>query len=394
MKYTIALWLICLPFSSPPAPYQLTSQILDVYQKDTTAARNTMASYAFSYNGEYAKALLYEDQNNSPYGNILSLDSLYFTGLKPVNAREYILSRAATEQMIIINEMHHVPLHRVFTESLLEALYTAGFRYFGAETLNFEDKGLNKRKYPVLESGYYTKEPQYGNLVRKALQLGFKVFAYEARTPEEFGNGKTRELTQAKNIQTILRKDPKAKILIHCGYDHVIEAPTGGKWEKAMAGRLKELTGIDPFTIDQVKLTEHSQPGYENPYYRLVNVKESSVLLNEQNEAFAGSPGSPKLTDVRVCHPRTRYVHGRPHWLLRQGNWKPYYLDISQIKVTFPCLAMAYPVGEDIATAVPMDVMEWTTPQEKKALILPRGTFTVLLQDEKDQAQRISLTIR
>ncbi len=43
-------------------------------------------------------------------------------------AAEYIIKRSSKERIIIINEAHHQPLHRVFTESLLEGLYQNGFR--------------------------------------------------------------------------------------------------------------------------------------------------------------------------------------------------------------------------------------------------------------------------
>jgi hypothetical protein len=56
-----------------------------------------------------------------------------------------------------------------------------------------------------VETGYYLKEPQFGNLIRTALKLGFEIFPYEADL-KYFG--KDREIQQAKNIQQVLKSDP------------------------------------------------------------------------------------------------------------------------------------------------------------------------------------------
>ena len=54
---------------------------------------------------------------------------------------------------------------------------------------------------------------------------------------------------------------------------------------RAMAGQLMEITGIDPLTIDQTAMTEHSAARFEHPLYRhLVDEREittASVLVND-----------------------------------------------------------------------------------------------------------------
>jgi hypothetical protein len=50
------------------------------------------------------------------------------------------------------------------------------------------------------------------------------------------------------------------------------DSASGNKsWEKAMAGRLKEKTGIDPFTIDQVAYSEKGERKFLSPYIMLAN---------------------------------------------------------------------------------------------------------------------------
>ncbi|MBD0254075.1 MAG: hypothetical protein ICV83_00025 [Cytophagales bacterium] len=398
MKYLVVL-LFVLPWSSPvsregsSSPYRFSNQIEEAFARDTTAGRVDLAAYHFSYIGEYKQALAYFDKGASPRWVYPPKDSLLLHAYKPVPAREYILARALKKQIVIINEAHHNPLHRVFTASLLEGLYQAGFRYLGAETLGYADPGLNQRKYPTGQTGYYTQEPQYGNLIREALALGFTVFPYESGGPSP----KEREIGQARNIQKVLQRNPKAKIIIHCGYSHAWEAAMGGDWEKAMAGRVKEFTGIDPFTIDQERWTEKSDPAKENPAYRMLRVNQPSVLVDQQGVAFTTLPNTTELTDIRVVHPRTTYRYGRPEWLLRDGKAKPFFLKKEQLNLGFPVLVLAYKANEPaegrsaLPPAVPVDVMELKAAGEQKALILPPGMYQLVVTNQGGQQQGFSI---
>ena len=379
----------------PAFPYQLTSQIIDLYKKDTTRSRIYMASYAFSYIGDYQQALFYLDQEDTKKERLATGDSLNFLTFKPIDAKEYIIRQAKNEQIVILNEAHHIPIHRVFTATLLKELYKSGFRYLGAETLSHQDSLLNQRKHPTLASGYYTKEPQYGNLIREALQLGYRLFPYEAATPEEFASGKTREIAQARHIETIIKRDPKAKILIHCGYSHVFETPLESDWEKAMAGRLKEFTGIDPFTIDQQQWTELSDPTKEAPLYKLMTPKKPSVYVNAVGKAYPATAAA--RTDVQVVHPRTTYRHGRPTWLYRDGEWKAYFLTKGQLSLDFPCLVLAYRAGETSSQtkpfdkAIPVDVIELKRSDEKKALVLPSDNYRIIVLSQDGKQKEFTL---
>lgn len=397
--FVIALTGSGLILGNTEGPYQLSEQIQSTFLRDSTAGKTDRAAYAFSFMGEYQQALIYNDKDYTPRwtlkGVVKASDSLFLQACKPVKATDYIIRQARSKQIIIINEAHHNSLHRVFTASLLKGLYQAGFRYFGAETLNFRDSSLNQRKYPVIASGYYTKEPQYGNLIREALKLGYHVFPYEATTDEEFASGKSREIAQARHIETILKQDPKAKILLHCGYDHVVEVPLTNSWQKAMAGRLKEFTGIDPMTIDQQQWTELSQPTKEHPLYQSMQLVEASIYINTKGEVYPGL--SLGRTDVQVAHPRTRYQYGRPTWLLRANQWKPYFLKQEQCSLNLPCLALAYRADEPIGKQnlaeqpIPVDVVELVNWQERKALILPTGRYRVVFRDSSGNQQETSL---
>ena len=79
---------------------------------------------------------------------------------------------------------------------------------------------------------------------------GFKLIHYEY-----FGEGTdvaTRELGQAKNLveRFFSKTSDQEKLFVYVGYDHVREKQNAAR-NIYMAQRLKELTGIDPLTINQ-----------------------------------------------------------------------------------------------------------------------------------------------
>jgi hypothetical protein len=349
--------------------------------------------------GEYTEMLEASDRERSPFRR--KFDSLtpeqikQFSKFKAINAKDLILEKAKTEQIIIINEAHQQPYHRVFTTSLLHDLYAAGFRYFGAETLTNYDFFINKiqkNKYPTIKSGYYTREPFYGNLIREACNEGFEIFGYEStRIRRSHTPGiNQREIDQAKNIKKILDKDPKAKILIHCGHDHIVETPYRG-WGKAMAGRLYEYTGINPFTIDQITLTEQASAAYQDPIWGLLNLDYYAMFIDSAGQTFAGLQ-EEKRYDARVYHPKTKWLHGRPHWVF-ENNRTPYYIK-EKISLPFPCLVFAFITKEkkENKKVIPFDVIELKSPEDKKALSLKKGQqFTIVIRSENSKEQKFEV---
>lgn len=158
--------------------------------------------------GAYMEALKSMDQFAPDTYNVTDNQKKFFKTLHPINASDYILKRAKQEQIIIINEAHHQPYHRVFTKSLLQGLYDQGYRYFGAEALHEDDTLLNQRKFPLRNSGTYIKEPLYSELIRSAIKIGFSVFAYESSSLTSYTTPKERDILQAKNIEKILFRGP------------------------------------------------------------------------------------------------------------------------------------------------------------------------------------------
>lgn len=368
-----------------PGIYYLSSEIKAMTDSTKEEIKCHEAAIAYSNIGEYLKAIESYDQCEEEKG----LQSVFYdsTNFDFVPAVDQILKAAKNKQIVIINEAHHVSVHRFFTMTLLEKLSKLGFNYFGAETLGLWDSTLSKTNYPTKTMGFYTAEPQYSNLVREALRTGYKVFAYE---PNGISDETSREIGQAKNIKKILDKDPKAKIVIHCGYAHLYKDKIEG-WGKAMAGRLIEYTKIDPLTIDQTQLTEHSQPKYENPYYSKLHFKDFIVPVNNGKMVSITFSLDGHLSDMFVYHPRTILKYNRPHWLF--SYYKPKFIN-ADINIAFPVLAKAYVSTENENDAVPVDIIEIKSKTDTTALaLIPKTSYKIIVENKDKQKQTIEVKI-
>ena len=391
---TILFFLITAGFLKGQSYYSTIYKFSDTILANSS---NYEAAQFLSYIGEYQKALECMDKHDPRTYVIGGKDSLYFHNFYPLNAVDYIIKKSKTEQIIIINEAHHQPRHRVFTRELLQGLYQQGYRYLGAETISEGDTNLNARKYPTQFTGYYTQEPMYGDLIRTALEIGFFVFPYETTVfLSDSTAGKHREIEQAKNIKKVLERDPEAKILIHCGYDHLLETEVP-ELEKAMAGRLQEFTGINPFTINQERYTERSSLMYERPFFKMLDLKYPAVLVDSSGHLFNGMENY-KGFDAIVYHPRTNLVDGRPDWVY-EGQRNPYQIH-EEIKTGFPCLVLAYLSSECLAEKnkykqlIPYDIIELKNAEDKKALALKSGNYDILIRDSSGKEQITKLTMK
>jgi hypothetical protein len=326
-------------------------------------------------------------------------------GYEPKDATEAILALAERRQVVMINEAHHIARHRAFATSLLAGLARKGFRYFAAETFNHDDMpALMKRGYPTLRTGYYCREPVFGDLVRTAMRLGYIPVAYEHRFTKPLAQPASaedirrqiaeREEGQAGNLkERIFDKDRKARVVVFAGYSHVRKVPQvaerRGKKVKTtwMAARFKERTGIDPLTIDQTTVMEHSRAACEHPAYRLaVQKKKVSdkpvVLFNARTEAYYVPVADRGAFDVVVFHPREAERDARPLWL-RMGGYRK-TVKVAGLPVApkdGSLLVQAFAKGEDAAVAIPVDQVEYGPGKPSPPLLLPKGAYRVRVVD-------------
>ncbi|WP_108867746.1 hypothetical protein [Aquimarina aquimarini] len=191
------------------------------------------------------------------------------------------------KKVVMLNENHWSPNHRIFAHSLLPILKENGFNYLAIEAVNKDqDSILNERGIPAKSTGYYTREPYFGIFIRKALALGYHIVGYD----DDVSNN--REKAQAENLIKIIDKDPDAKIFVYAGIDHILEY---NPVKKMMAGYFKELSGINPLTIDQVEIIANTNADtilLESKYFN------QSELINSGVDYFLINTIKPNLKKV------------------------------------------------------------------------------------------------
>ena len=201
------------------------------------------------------------------------LDSIYSNSNSIYN-KEEVYSKLQKEafgtRIVMLNENHWYPNHRIFAFRLLEYLVAAGYNTLAVEALRNNNSSFTKKtiRYPTKHLGYYIQEPFFGHLIRKAKELGLDIIAYESSP-----NSKNREKEQAHHIKKYMDQNPKSKVFIYSGLDHIFESPdTNGK---RMAQYLRESTRIDPLTINQAHIVSNSKEEVSLiPTYLFGNIKK------------------------------------------------------------------------------------------------------------------------
>jgi hypothetical protein len=357
--------------------YKFNSEI-ETLIKDVSEPDYQLAAAYSAAKGNHKKALEYWDLVMPPKVEDYTKeqkDSINKT-YNIVQAKQYVIEQSKKSQIVIINEYHHNASHRIFTESLLVGLYKNGYRILFLEALSngqYMDSLLNERKYPIQKSGFFTRNPQFGNLIRTALDIGFKVLPYETTQPQ---GGEIREIDQANNIHSIIKANPNEKYLIHCGLGHALEGNLSFFGGLSLAGRLNKLTGIDPLTIDQVYYTEKSKNEFQNPLRKALDIKEPSILLN--NNVPFSYKNKESWMDIVVFHPNTSYTHKRPNWLLKD-NHQFVKINLSNFKNDFPIMVMAFKEEDNIDEAVPIDIVEVTNSHDNCFLTLKKGKYKIVI---------------
>lgn len=394
MKKVLLIFVVSTLFSSnnfaqTTNDYLSSAEIQMLIDNETDFWKLQDYAVLFSEIGNYKASLAAEKlflKKNKAAGSVgkVSGEGVDFGTFKPKNAVNAITNAAKNYQVVITNEAHYQPQNRVFTALLLEKLYRNGFRYFAVEDLYIddlnvkskEDKELNKRKYPLKTSGFYLSEPQYGNLVRQALKIGYTLIAYEhyasdVQNPTE--RILARERGQAKNIAEILKKDSQARVLVHCGYGHLSENLINGRG--LMAAMLKKDFQIDPLTVDQEALLEEKN----NPYFNLTKLAQPSVYVS--GDVFFNNSGTNRQVDMVVFFPKTKYVNGRPDWLRYDKTRRFFFAQLASRELSYPVMIFAYLKGEDVLASVPADIVEIKQPGEKTALVLDKGQYVLRIKD-------------
>ncbi|SFS04570.1 hypothetical protein SAMN05216570_1877 [Dyella sp. OK004] len=338
-----------------------------------------------------------------------------------VDAAEAIARLAAERRVVMVNEAHHDAHTRQLTLALLPRLRALGFTHFALEALGDRDETLAARGYPTWSSGSeYMHEPVFGEIVRKAIALGFIIVPYDADSDTAQG----RESGQARNLyQRVLTGHPEARLFVHAGYAHIDK--TKGRLGDAspMAAQLKELSGIEPLSIDQTQFREANPRLPLFAYDQLVASFQPTqpIVLLHRGDDHAWS-SEPLLHDISVILPPDKNAADigkeqpswytldgqavaakswassglRPDWLSLQGQRYPMPINTTLCGGTLPCVVEAYYQREPYE-AVAADRYAFLQPDTKSMLYLFPGTYRLRAKNADGKTlseQTVSITAR
>jgi hypothetical protein len=163
-------------------------------------------------------------------------------------------------RVVMVNEAHDGMRRCVRTRDvgvrLLPAAHAAGVRHLAMEALG----------------GPYPTQPDLRRLVDAAEELGWRLIPYEARrlSPESHD----REAQQAQNLLAAFATlPPDAPLLVWCGWGHLYKEGLMGSGERPMAAQFWELSGVEPFSIDQ-SVTVDSGPHRNAHWHELAQRKQ------------------------------------------------------------------------------------------------------------------------
>jgi hypothetical protein len=282
----------------------------------------------------------------------------------------------ADAQIVIVNEAHNQPLHRHFIQGLAQRL-GGEFDVFAAETFNYL-RIMEPRQPGAL--GFYDREPIFHRQIDAVEASGYRLVAYEIRAAQRDPSAQTRaeriavrEEAQADNlIAEVLADAPEARILVHVGYSHVLEAPMfSGEDQPPLewfAYRLKQKTGIDPVTISQTHCAPPA-PSVDGPDEVSASLPLGAVALGDPEGMVPDA-----AIDFAIVHPPMTFDQGRPAWRRAIGD-----VDLAApealLPVDAPVVLEARAPNEPLA-ALPIERL-MLYPGDAHPLLLPPGDWVI-----------------
>ncbi len=393
--------------NNKPASYDSTKMYFDGYTKDGLNYLNPVyqllynsekmkahlgerrfydnASQWISFTGDYqtSNALAETDHDTLTLKSEKQIDGLInsYKGSKHVDAKQYILHKAANYRIIMINEAHHNPSHRAFTFSLLDGLYKQGYRYFAMETFN--NHPFHTLDKVTMLTGTYTSEPIGGELVRHALKLGYKLISYEDTVSTPGQTPTQRDSAQANHIYQALQKDRTAKILVHAGYGHITREKIGDYIPLGKA--LHTLSDVPYLSIDQTDYSEGSHYNFQriayNSYLKKYPATSPVIALKKNTDV---NLFDTSLYNLNVIHPKTRYENERPVWASLNGLRKKYVI-VKKLITPNTFYVQAYyqkeMPGNKIETLIPADQTYYKTSRGDLVLYLHKDDYLIICRD-------------
>jgi hypothetical protein len=215
--------------------------------------------------------------------------------------------------VVMMNEAHdgwrRCIRTRQIGKRILPVAHQAGVRHLAMEALyipSMAEQWNVTRQVPGDVTGY-PSQPEMREFIQGALDLGWTLISYEAdavqwlatKHPIDFQNPDDveamkqileqhqaeiasleftnwREAQQARNLIAALNSlPPKSSMLVWCGNSH--NAKQRGQGWSPMGYQFREQSGIDPFTIDQIRTVK-----FNNDLFRMRLMWQFSGALKKR----------------------------------------------------------------------------------------------------------------
>lgn len=354
--------------------------------------------------GYHREAKMYE-AIESPDGNVVYMD-LSQIELKSVT--ETILEEARHHNIVMFNESHIRPEHRLFVKSFLKGLYQQGYRVLMVEGLQ-QKNGLDSNKCPVSEDGHFINEPNYAQLLRYALKLGYAVPSYsyyvsdkwdDSVILDKYGSVKylsydpsdslikiydknglketiftdNREAGMANNAFKIIKKNAPDKIVMMVGEGHINEL------HGRLGERLKVLMKEDILTIEQTVLSDRSIIADTLLKDTLRAIKPSFIWDKRSNKTYK-SKNPYNHVDYSLVNAIIKDSLGRPGYLYNDVEPRKIYFLPGKSVGNKPSVFAAYYADEFKKfgeQAIAVDIVHIKDVQQRIPLLLYPAVYKIV----------------
>lgn len=316
--------------------------------------------------------------------------------VKALNAYPFIYNAIKENDIVILNENHSSPLHRLLLYNIIDSFKQSGINSIFLETLGYT--AVDSNSYagkPNINWGIYSSENIYFQVLKKLMDNHINLYSYEKNfegldtitinnkkniinkkdpswIPTEIdslilyqfyaNDNAHRDVEQALKIYQKLKRNNIKKAFIYCGGTHEWKA------NGYMAGTLKHLLKKEIYVMDQLMLNEHSTPNKEDPLYINYCSPSFPITLVDQNNKLLHNVFVPPhdtsnfIIDMAILSPRTVYKNNRPTWLELNGRRRRYPLSgfIDVTKYTDDFLIVIYDEDDEKKKfeAIPTDVFQ------------------------------------
>jgi hypothetical protein len=298
------------------------------------------------------------------------------------DAIKAIVEEARHRRVVLLNEAHHVPLHRAFAQKLAAALREIGYDYLACETFPAETGAvpLGANGEVIYRTGYYLQDPVFAGFINSAAADKWKFVAYESRG----ASMEERERGQAQNlVERIFAKDKNAKVFIYVGYGHLSKTPEGKGGPLMMGEYLRRMTGLDMLHVQQTDFFAHPDRAEEGQLYQLLLDKFPSkepIVLRASDGSHPILRGQKGRIDMQVIFPRYGMREGRPEWLLSLAGREARDIPVQLLPASGRRAIKAYR-KDDGPDAVPADIVVVKAGAPVPKLMLPKGEYRYATED-------------